>query len=96
MPKWQPNIQLIHISIVETTLNLLKSPHIQIQYEGKVFTSFIALFTWLRAGYEMLRELVHRTSLQDAILTQLIAILKTQADDSFDESTDGKLWTFHK
>ncbi|KAI9355923.1 hypothetical protein DFJ73DRAFT_823950 [Zopfochytrium polystomum] len=69
-----PSVQLIHVSIVDATLSLLKSPHIQIQYEG----------------YEMLRELVQRPNLQDAILTQLINILKTQVDDSAEEVNDDR------
>ncbi|KAJ3332209.1 hypothetical protein HDU76_000982 [Blyttiomyces sp. JEL0837] len=67
-----PSIQLIHVSIVEATLSLLKSPHIQIQYEG----------------YEMLKELVQRENLQDSILTQLIMVLKTPVDDVMDEIND--------
>ncbi|KAJ3014746.1 hypothetical protein HKX48_004984 [Thoreauomyces humboldtii] len=61
-----PSIQAVHPSIVEATVALLKNPHIQIQYEG----------------YEILRELFSRTSLQDVIITQLITILKTSVEDT--------------
>ncbi|KAJ3175178.1 hypothetical protein HDU87_006413 [Geranomyces variabilis] len=61
-----PSIQAIHPSIVEATIMLLKNPHIQIQYEG----------------YEILRELATRPALQDVIIVQLIAILKTSVEDT--------------
>ncbi|KAJ3416526.1 hypothetical protein HDV05_001263 [Chytridiales sp. JEL 0842] len=64
-----PSIQNIHLSIVEIAIGLLKSPHIQVQYEG----------------YEILRDLISRPSLQETILTQLISLLKIQADDALDE-----------
>ncbi|KAJ3289137.1 hypothetical protein HK104_007702 [Borealophlyctis nickersoniae] len=64
-----PSIQAVHPSIVEATLGLLKSPHIQIQYEG----------------YEILRDLICRPQLQDVILVQLIAILKTTVEDVQEE-----------
>ncbi|KAJ3188935.1 hypothetical protein HDU85_004651 [Gaertneriomyces sp. JEL0708] len=67
-----PSIQAIHPSIVEATIALLKSPHIQIQYEG----------------YEILRELITRPPLQEAILSQLILILRTSIEDIQDDAPD--------
>ncbi|KAJ3163194.1 hypothetical protein HDU86_002363 [Geranomyces michiganensis] len=61
-----PSIPAIHPSIVEATITLLKNPHIQIQYEG----------------YEILRELATRPALQEVIIAQLIAILKTSVEDT--------------
>ncbi|KAI9011072.1 armadillo-type protein [Gaertneriomyces semiglobifer] len=67
-----PSIQAIHPSIVEATIALLKSTHIQIQYEG----------------YEILRELITRPPLQEAILSQLIIILRTSIEDIQDDAPD--------
>ncbi|KAJ3044224.1 hypothetical protein HDV00_002902 [Rhizophlyctis rosea] len=69
-----PSIPAIHPSIVEATIALLKSPHIQIQYEG----------------YEILRELIRRPPLQDVILAQLISILKITVEDVQEESPEDR------
>ncbi|KAJ3192141.1 hypothetical protein HK101_006976 [Irineochytrium annulatum] len=69
-----PSIQTIHTSVVDATLSLLKNPHIQIQYEG----------------YEILRDLVYRPTLQDNVLIQLIATLKNSYDDAGDEVADDR------
>ncbi|KAJ3232360.1 hypothetical protein HDU81_003042, partial [Chytriomyces hyalinus] len=66
-----PAVQTIHPTIVDAALTLLKSAHIQIQYEG----------------YELIRELIQRPNLQDIVLIQLIQLLKTvTSDDSFDDN----------
>ncbi|KAI8844425.1 armadillo-type protein [Chytriomyces cf. hyalinus JEL632] len=68
-----PAVQTIHPTIVDAALTLLKSAHIQIQYEG----------------YELIRELIQRPNLQDIVLIQLIQLLKTvTSDDSFEENDD--------
>ncbi|KAJ3057110.1 hypothetical protein HK097_000574 [Rhizophlyctis rosea] len=69
-----PSIPAVHPSIVEATIALLKSPHIQIQYEG----------------YEILRELIRRPPLQEVILAQLISILKVTVEDVQEESPDDR------
>ncbi|KAJ3218229.1 hypothetical protein HDU67_006338 [Dinochytrium kinnereticum] len=69
-----PSIQSIHTSVVDATISLLKSPHIQIQYEG----------------FEILKELVYRPTLQDTIITQLINILKTPFEDSGDDMSEDR------
>ncbi|KAJ3125739.1 hypothetical protein HK098_008261 [Nowakowskiella sp. JEL0407] len=69
-----PNISTIHPTIVEAIINLLRSPHLQIQYEA----------------YEILRDLVRRPPLQDGILNQLILILRTPIDDGQDENNDDR------
>ncbi|KAJ3281685.1 hypothetical protein HDU79_010575, partial [Rhizoclosmatium sp. JEL0117] len=68
-----PSIQTIHPSIVDATVGLLKSPHIQIQYEG----------------YELIRELVKRSTLQDIVLMQLIQSLRNvPTEDLLDDNDD--------
>ncbi|KAI9337974.1 armadillo-type protein [Obelidium mucronatum] len=68
-----PSIQTIHPSIVDATISLLKSPHIQIQYEG----------------YELIRELVKRQELQEVVLMQLIRLLKfVPTEDLLDDNDD--------
>ncbi|KAJ3107537.1 hypothetical protein HDU97_003842 [Phlyctochytrium planicorne] len=69
-----PSIQSIHSSVIDATISLLKSPHIQIQYEG----------------FEILKELVFRPNLQDTIIIQLINILKTSQEDSSEEINEGQ------
>ncbi|KAI8848748.1 hypothetical protein BC829DRAFT_443531 [Chytridium lagenaria] len=69
-----PSIQSIHASVVDATISLLKSPHIQIQYEG----------------FEILKELVYRPSLQDTILTQVISILKIPVEDMTEDMSDDR------
>eukprot|EP00842_Homolaphlyctis_polyrhiza_P001433 jgi/Hompol1/2290/HPOL_002889-RA len=59
-------------SFIDPTMGLLKSPYIQVQYEG----------------YEILRELLSRPMLQDPILLQLIAILRNIVDESSDDTND--------
>ncbi|KAI8613915.1 armadillo-type protein [Chytriomyces sp. MP71] len=68
-----PSIQSVHPTIVDATVMLLKSPHIQIQYEG----------------YELVRELVTRQNLQDIVLIQLIQVLKiVVTEDLLDENDE--------
>ncbi|KAJ3074392.1 hypothetical protein HDU98_011367 [Podochytrium sp. JEL0797] len=69
-----PSIQTIHPSIIDATVGLLKSPHIQIQYEG----------------YELIRELVKRQTLQDVVLIQLIQLLKFAPTEELVDENDGK------
>ncbi|KNE59616.1 hypothetical protein AMAG_03874 [Allomyces macrogynus ATCC 38327] len=64
-----PSIPTIHVSIVEATLALLKSPQLPLQHEG----------------FEVLRQLLPRTNLQDAILASLIEILQMPVDDGEDD-----------
>ncbi|KAJ3372974.1 hypothetical protein GGF31_001511 [Allomyces arbusculus] len=64
-----PSIPTIHVSIVEATLALLKSPQLPLQHEG----------------FEVLRQLLPRTNLQDAILAALIEILQMPVDDGEDD-----------
>ncbi|KNE61295.1 hypothetical protein AMAG_07036 [Allomyces macrogynus ATCC 38327] len=65
-----PSIPTIHVSIVEATLALLKSPQLPLQHEG----------------FEVLRQLLPRTNLQDAILAALIEILQMPVDDGEDDN----------
>ncbi|KAI8928694.1 hypothetical protein BC831DRAFT_397109, partial [Entophlyctis helioformis] len=67
-----PSISTVPAGFIDPTMSLLKSPHIQVQYEG----------------YEILRELVTRTALQDPILLQLISILRNIVDDGSDDTND--------
>jgi hypothetical protein len=57
-------------SLIDPAASLLRSQHMQVQYEG----------------YELLRELVHRSNCQDTILLMLVSILRnvfepSQSDD---------------
>ncbi|KAL2917982.1 hypothetical protein HK105_202396 [Polyrhizophydium stewartii] len=69
-----PSIPSVPSSFIDPTMGLLRSPHIQVQYEG----------------YEILRELLNRTPLQDPILLQLIAILRNIVDEGSDEVGDDR------
>ncbi|KAL7752855.1 hypothetical protein RI367_001858 [Sorochytrium milnesiophthora] len=60
-----PSISNVHISVVDATISLLKSPHVEIQYEG----------------YEILKELLRRPNLHETIVNNLIAILQTHVED---------------
>ncbi|KAL5040314.1 hypothetical protein BDEG_25145 [Batrachochytrium dendrobatidis JEL423] len=69
-----PSIPNVPLNFIDPTLALLKSPHIQVQYEG----------------YEILKELITRPPLQDLLLTQLIAILCNIVDDKTDDVSDDR------
>ncbi|KAI9143984.1 armadillo-type protein [Paraphysoderma sedebokerense] len=69
-----PSITNVHHSIVDATVGLLKSLHEPIQKEG----------------YELLRDLMQRPNLQEAIIFSLIGILASNAtiDDVEDDWND--------
>jgi Family of unknown function (DUF5578) len=56
-------------TIIDPTANLLRSPHLQIQYEG----------------FELLQELMKRQNMQDLIAVHLIGIMRNVVDDGQDE-----------
>lgn len=58
-------------SLIDPAASLLRSQHMQVQYEG----------------YELLRELVHRSNCQDTILLMLVSILRNVFEQS--QSDDG-------
>eukprot|EP01135_Chromosphaera_perkinsii_P000407 Nk52_evm54s78 gene=Nk52_evmTU54s78 len=62
-----PSLQQINAQIIEPSLSLLKSQHLEVQYEG----------------CELLKGLCSQGSLQQAILSSLIALLKPNMDDVF-------------
>ena len=68
------------MSLVDASIGLLKSIHIQVQYEGLVL---------LIIGYAILLELMKMPHLQDPIIKNLISILKVTVAD-VEESNDGK------
>lgn len=68
-----PSINVIHSSLVDTCVGLLRSMHIQIQYEA----------------YEILKDLMGRTMLQDIVMQQLIAVLRTSIDDRAGNANTG-------
>ncbi|KAI8805672.1 hypothetical protein BJ742DRAFT_855795 [Cladochytrium replicatum] len=67
-----PSVTTIHASVVDATITLLKSPHIEIQYEG----------------YEILRVLAARPTLQEPLLNQLINVLKIHVEEVQDEDVE--------
>jgi hypothetical protein len=67
-----PIIPIIHVSIVEATLALLKSPQLSLQHEG----------------YELLRQLLPRENLQEAIMSSLIEVLQMIIEDNDDDAHD--------
>ncbi|KAH6584869.1 hypothetical protein BASA61_007237 [Batrachochytrium salamandrivorans] len=69
-----PSIPSVPAGFIDPTLRLLKSPHIQVQYEG----------------YEILKELFTRQELHDSLLKQLISILHNVVDDKNDEINDDR------
>ena len=80
-----PNINTLPLTIIESSVNLLKHSHLQVQYEG----------------YELLKELIQRPILHDTIVKDLIAILRIAVNDETDDSMgrrtkalgEGKLMT---
>jgi hypothetical protein len=69
-------------SIIEPAASLLRSQHMQVQYEG----------------YELLRELVYRPNCQDTIISMLVSVLKnifepSNIDEGHRNGKDAKQWT---
>ncbi|KAI9149707.1 hypothetical protein H9P43_009886 [Blastocladiella emersonii ATCC 22665] len=60
-----PSIPTIHVSIVEATLSLLKSNQLALQHEA----------------FELLRELLPRDNLQEAIIAALVDVLQMAIED---------------
>lgn len=60
---------VMNSNIIIPTANLLRSPHLQVQYEG----------------YELLQELVKRENLQDLIIVHLIEIMRNVVNDGSEE-----------
>lgn len=57
-------------TLIDPAANLLRSQHMQVQYEG----------------FELLSELVNRPNCQDPIIVILVAILRNVFDNSTDET----------
>ncbi|TPX36565.1 hypothetical protein SmJEL517_g01216 [Synchytrium microbalum] len=71
-----PSIPSFNPSIVESVLALLKHPNPTVQIEA----------------YDILQELVKRSTLQDTLLSQLVSILKISVDPTGDDHSDD-IWT---
>lgn len=64
-----PNINSFPNSIIESGISLIQHTNVQVQYEG----------------YELLKELIQKATLQDVIIKELVAILRIIVKDDEDE-----------
>ena len=77
-------------SIVESSINLVRHSDVQVQYEGTpnlLLTKIFILTYW--TGYELLKDLIRRASLQDQIIRELIVILRVVPITEDSEDSDG-------
>jgi hypothetical protein len=66
-------------TIIDPAANLLRSPYLQVQYEG----------------FELLQELAKRQNLQDLIILHLVTILRKVVDENADEKEVSKYNQFN-
>ena len=84
-----PSMDHIQTTVVDASIALLRSVHIQVQYEGIAVARMRHILTLI--GYEILRDLLSRSYLQEQILNQLISLLTITVDDYLEDSFQGKL-----
>ncbi|KAI8910321.1 armadillo-type protein [Gorgonomyces haynaldii] len=62
----------VNASLIDPVAHLLRSPHLQVQYEG----------------FELIQELTKRPALQDPIITHLISIMRNIVEDNSEEQAE--------